>query len=187
MTSEKLDCQNQTWVDASLPISTAVLIAKRVQWYWADHGFLATCQKAWSVSMQKIRKSAASPKIGTRSERQTSFVPLNLQPGELVEVKSESELRESLDGDCSAGGLMLMPAMLTYCGKKLRVFRRVNQIVIENGGGMRKLKHTVLLEGAFCPGITEACDRSCFFFWREAWLRRVTPTEQDPLPPDSPQ
>jgi hypothetical protein len=35
------------------------------------------------------------------------------------------------------------------------------------------MKNTVLLDGAICDGWGGKCDRSCFFFWREAWLRRV--------------
>jgi hypothetical protein len=48
--------------------------------------------------------------------------------------------------------------------------------MLEGSGELRKLQNTVLLEGVMCDGIF-GCDRSCFQFWREAWLRRV-PDEQ---------
>jgi hypothetical protein len=35
---------------------------------------------------------------------------------------------------------------------------------------------TVLLDGVMCDGTEHGgCDRSCFLFWREEWLKRVTP------------
>jgi hypothetical protein len=36
----------------------------------------------------------------------------------------------------------------------------------------------VLLEAVYCPGITFRCDRSCFLFWKEVWLRRATAVEE---------
>lgn len=44
--------------------------------------------------------------------------------------------------------------------------------MLENNGEIRKLKNTVLLDGVMCENLY-GCDRSCFHFWREAWLRRV--------------
>jgi hypothetical protein len=47
--------------------------------------------------------------------------------------------------------------------------------VLEHTGEFRRMKNTVLLDGVLCDGWGGACDRSCFFFWREAWLKRVDP------------
>jgi len=49
-------------------------------------------------------------------------------------------------------------------------------MIIETTGELRKIRTpTVLLEGVFCDGRAHGnCDRSCFCFWREAWLKRVT-------------
>lgn len=68
-----------------------------------------------------------------------------------------------------------MTGMRQYCGRCLRVYKPVDRIMLESNGELRKMKNTVLLEGAMCDG-TEfgGCDRSCFHFWREVWLRRVT-------------
>jgi len=97
---------------------------------------------------------------------------LKLQPGELVRVRSEKEILASLDRCKQNKGLAWMPIMSQYCGKKLRVYKRVDKIVLESTGEIRKLKNTVLLEGGICEGIY-GCDRSCFHFWREAWLERL--------------
>jgi len=71
-----------------------------------------------------------------------------------------------------------MPEMWQLCGRRARVFKRVNSIVVESPNGsdvqaVRRMKHTVLLEGLNCDGVRLNCDRACFFFWRECWLRRV--------------
>jgi len=65
-----------------------------------------------------------------------------------------------------------MPMMRVCCGKEFRVYKRVEKIVLESTGEIRRLKNTVLLEDAICDGIY-GCNRSCFFFWKEAWLERV--------------
>jgi hypothetical protein len=89
-----------------------------------------------------------------------------------VRVKSEKEILASLDECKQNKGLVWMPIMSQYCDKKLRVYKRVDKIVLESTGEIRKLKNTVLLEDSICEGIY-GCDRSCFHFWREAWLERI--------------
>lgn len=101
---------------------------------------------------------------------------LNLQPGECVRVRPEQEILASLDHCSQNRGLAWMPIMSQYCGKKLKVYKRVDKIVLESTGEIRKLKNTVLLKDAICEGIY-GCDRSCFHFWREAWLVRVNGDE----------
>ena len=57
----------------------------------------------------------------------------------------------------------------------------------EESGKVRRLKHTVLLDGVHCDGMLMRCDRACFFFWREAWMRRVDAPESDRIgTPDRP-
>jgi hypothetical protein len=97
---------------------------------------------------------------------------LGLQPGEWVRVKPEKEILATLDRCNQNKGLAWMPIMSQYCGKKLKVYKRLDKIVLESTGEIRKLKNTVLLDGGICDGIY-GCNRSCFHFWREAWLERV--------------
>ena len=63
--------------------------------------------------------------------------------------------------------------MLVHCGRQYRVLKRVEKIFLEESRQNRKLKNTVLLEGVQCQGIGLDCDRSCFLFWREAWLKKI--------------
>src|SRR4030042_327174 len=97
---------------------------------------------------------------------------LELRPGEWVRVKPEKEILASLDHCNQNKGLAWMPIMSQYCCKKLKVYKRVDKIVLESTGEIRKLKNTVLLEGGICDGIY-GCDRSCFHFAREVWLEGV--------------
>jgi hypothetical protein len=40
---------------------------------------------------------------------------------------------------------------------------------------MKKCKGMVTLDGVLCEGTIDfgACDRGCFFFWREEWLEKL--------------
>lgn len=66
-----------------------------------------------------------------------------------------------------------------FCGRNIRVYKTLDKILLEATGELRKIKTpTVLLDGVFCDGTAHGgCDRSCFCFWREAWLKKVPPNE----------
>jgi hypothetical protein len=110
------------------------------------------------------------------SNQGTPSETLDLQPGEWVEVKSEAEILATLDEKGNNKGLHWMRNMRDFCGKKFRVYKRLERILIESTGECRKMKNTVLLEGVTCDGEEwYGCDRSCYHFWREVWLKRVSP------------
>jgi len=98
---------------------------------------------------------------------------LDLQPGEWVEVRPETEIAATLDGQSKHRGLLFSVEMRRFCGRRFRVLKSVKKIFLEESRQTRTLKNTVLLEGANCEGTGFDCDRACFLFWREAWLRRV--------------
>lgn len=99
---------------------------------------------------------------------------LNLQPGEWVEVRSAKEIFATLDGRDKLSGLRFTPEMAKFCGKRFKVYKRLDKIILEATGELRRIKTpTFLLEDAFCDGAAHGrCDRSCFCFWREQWLKR---------------
>lgn len=100
---------------------------------------------------------------------------LYLQPGELVRVKSLSQIKQTLDSEGKHQNLLFAPTMMGFCGQVLRVQNRVENIVLEATPRQRKIKDTVLLEGATCDGICHRlCPRQSFLFWRECWLERVS-------------
>jgi hypothetical protein len=100
---------------------------------------------------------------------------LNLEPGEWVQVRSFDEISRTLDENRKYKGAFFMPAMEKFCGKKFKVFKKVQVIKLESTGEVRKLKRpSVFLEGVYCDGVrVNGCERSCFHFWKEAWLKRI--------------
>ncbi len=104
-------------------------------------------------------------------------VARGLRAGDLVEVRSIEEIEATLDKNGKTGGLMFLRPMGDYCGRRLRVLKPVRRILDEHDHVMRKIARTVVLEGGICHGRgvygREGCDRCCFFFWKEDWLRKV--------------
>jgi hypothetical protein len=109
--------------------------------------------------------------------------PLNLEPGELVEVKSRAEIEATLDDNGALRGLRFGAEMLPYCGRRARVLARVDRIIDEKTGRMLKLRDCIVLEDVWCKGTFRAlCRRKIYTYWREAWLRRVDPPQDATMP-----
>lgn len=101
---------------------------------------------------------------------------LRLLPGETVEVKSGEEIAATLDGKGTLEGLLFAPEMRKYCGKKFKVLKRVNKLILEGEGVLRSINDVVILDGVFCSGKYHGgCQKSCPLLWKEAWLKRVKP------------
>lgn len=115
------------------------------------------------------RKKVKSAKSGTPI--------LDLRPGEWVEVRPVKEIFATLDDQRKLRGLRFTPEMAKFCGRRFKVYKKLNKIILEATGELRGIKSpTVLLEGVFCDGTAHGgCDRSCFCFWREQWLERTAP------------
>jgi hypothetical protein len=135
---------------------------------WLESLFIAFYNKIAFVAGLKSWKFMA----GTGAAKHEPS--LNLMPGELVRVKSLAEIRQTLDEAGKHMNLLFAPAMADFCGTVLRVQERLENIVLEGTSRQRKIKDTVLLEGATCDGICHRmCPRQSFLFWRECWLERV--------------
>ena len=137
-------------------------------------------REAWLKRVpEPLQQSVEEP---TNEKTATAISPspenegLNLQPGEWVRVKSVDEIGKTLDGRRKYEGLCFMPEMEKFCGKNFRVFKKAEIIKLESTGEVRKLKSpSIFLEGVYCDGEHhEGCDRACYHFWREIWLRRVS-------------
>lgn len=98
-----------------------------------------------------------------------------LEPGDLVRVRQEEEIRATLDKWNGTKGCVFMEEMWPYCGTTQRVLKRVKKFLDERDYRVRRCKGIVLLEGAICEGTKDfgPCDRSCFLFWREEWLEKL--------------
>jgi hypothetical protein len=102
------------------------------------------------------------------------FVALNLRPGDVVRVKPLAEIRATLDAEGKNHKMLFAPAMADFCGQVMKVRDRVENIVLEATPRQRKIKDTVVLEGATCDGVCHRlCPRQSLLFWRECWLERV--------------
>jgi len=101
---------------------------------------------------------------------------LNLQPGELVQVRSKEEIFATLDKQFRNRGLLFDGELLTYCGGIYRVLRRVNQIIDEKTGKMMHMKYPcIILEGVACRSDNHRlCPKAIYHYWRENWLERVS-------------
>lgn len=109
----------------------------------------------------------------TITER-SADISLGLEPGEFVEVKSEEEIRATFTRPGGTRGLGFMDEMWKFCGERFRVYKRLNRIMLESTAELRMMKSVVLLENNYCDGSCHyRCDRACFHFWSEAWLKRV--------------
>ncbi len=100
-----------------------------------------------------------------------------LRAGDLVEVRSAAEILATLDSEGTCEGLVFMPEMVPYCGRRFVVDKRADKICDTiHYTGSRRLPDTVLLTDLRCDGAQHAgCQAECRLFWKEAWLRRVSP------------
>jgi hypothetical protein len=102
--------------------------------------------------------------------------PLDLRPGDLVEVRSKEEIMATLDKGQKNRGLWFDSEMLPYCGGIYRVLRRVNRIIDEKTGKMIQMKNPcIMLDGVVCKSdYHRLCPRAIYPYWRESWLKRAT-------------
>lgn len=102
--------------------------------------------------------------------------PLDLQPGELVEVRSQEEIRATLDDDQRNRGLWFDQEMVPLCGKRGRIVHRVQRLIDEKTGKMLRVKKDLYIVSGMlgCEGLHhKLCTRSVMGMMRDVWLRRV--------------
>ena len=110
--------------------------------------------------------------------RLTPTATLNLQPGELVKVKSYEDILATLDDWNKNRGLYFDAELVPYCGGTYRVRSRVEKFLDEKTGRMTTIKTpAVILEDVCCQSRYSSCrmfcPRSIYSWWRENWLERV--------------
>src|SRR5437879_817973 len=123
-------------------------------------------------------KGPAYPHLQGALEK-TPVENLNLQPGELVQVRAKEEIIATLDKHNRNRGMLFDGEMLPYCGGIYRVLRRVHHIIDERTGKMVNMKSPcIVLEGVVCRSdYHRLCPRAIYPYWRENWLKRaVTPS-----------
>ena len=126
-------------------------------------------------SLKLIRSGKKYPFIDGLGEEAIVDAELDLQPGELIEVKSKREIFATLDARDRTLGLRFDGEMLRYCGRRGHVLRRVERIIDEKTGRMIGINSDcIIIDGFVCMGAYHrSCPRAIYPYWRESWLRRV--------------
>ena len=110
-----------------------------------------------------------------RATGKTPAGTADLQPGDMVRIRTRQEIEPTLNGDLLNRGMGFDSEMARFCGRTARVARRVDQIVDERTGRMLHMKNPcIVLEDVICEGAHNAsCPRSITPYWREVWLEKV--------------
>jgi hypothetical protein len=115
----------------------------------------------------------------------TPFVKLNLQPGELVRVKSHQEILKTVDTSNRNRGMHWDAELVPYCGGTYRVLERVTRMIGERSGKMLEMKSPcIVLDSAVCQARYSSCRLFCpkgmYPYWREIWLERLEADKSRP-------
>jgi hypothetical protein len=114
----------------------------------------------------------------------TPVKTLNLQAGELVQIKPYREILQTLNTGNRNRGLYFDAEEVPYCGGTYRVLKHVTKIVNERTGKIQEMKTpSVILDSVICRSRYSECrllcPRSIYPYWREIWLDRVGPDPDD--------
>ncbi len=113
------------------------------------------------------------------NDSKSSRTITSLRVGDVVEVLSAEEILATLDENGEYESLPFMPEMLDFCGRRMVVHKSAHKLCdFISGSGQHWLNRAVHLKNARCNGSAHGgCQTDCSLYWKEAWLRRVTPAE----------
>jgi len=172
----KYFCQSSEILQATVELSNWERISKCIDEIRSRNSGISEVARRISVWLfWKSRRVLLGPYLRGNG-KSTPVESLNLQPGECVEVKPLAAIRETLDDRAHNRGLFFTPCMSHLCGQQRKVDRRIEKIIVDGTGEMRRLRNTVFLEGELCECSCVAfggCPRGEFSYWREIWLRRA--------------
>src|SRR5579864_2633650 len=109
---------------------------------------------------------------------------LDLQPGELVRVKTQEEILRTVDRSNRNRGMYWDAELVPYCGGTYRVLKRVTKLIDERTAKMVEMKNpciildTVVCQARYSP-CRMLCPKSMYPYWREIWLERVRQITSD--------
>ena len=121
--------------------------------------------------MAKPEESAAQPATRTA----VSGAAEKLNAGDLVRIKSREEIKATLDSWNQLKKCSFMEEMAPYCNTHQRILKPVNKFLDERDYLIKKCRDLFILEDVRCEGTNDfgACDRACYFFWRNEWLEKI--------------
>ncbi len=179
---EKYSCQATELVRATTPLKwwdprqyVKDLVSRNVRlrdfiFYGGIAAVKALMRLHWRLGRYLLIHGLAGDKTPT--------LTLNLQPGELVRVRSKKEIVRTLNAVNRNRGLWFDVEMLPFCGRTFRVRSRVEKIINDKNGKMINLPNgCIILDGVACSGCRSKgrlfCPRALYPYWREIWLQRV--------------
>jgi hypothetical protein len=127
-------------------------------------------------SIQRRRGGPRFPFLNPSQSRVTPQAALDLQPGELVRIKSKHEVERTLNAQFKNRGLWFDGEMTRFCGGTYRVLARVNRQIDERSGKIITFANPCIA----LDGVTATAEYHEFaplderIYWREIWLERVT-------------
>jgi hypothetical protein len=175
-TSQTYKCQYTQIVAASRPLRASSLgqyLRPLVAGNVTLPAFAVAIATGLFNRFQHARGGVGFPWIGKRSD--TAPEPqLQLQVGELVEVRSGPDIAATLNKSSRNKGLWFDRDMLKYAGRRFRVGARVERIIDDATGKMVRMKAPcIILEGVDNSGeFLRFSAQHDYVFWREAWLKR---------------
>jgi hypothetical protein len=129
-----------------------------------------------------LRWARAARTWARRRARETFSAPVGFGPasrfkqGDWVRVRSESEIRATLDAEDKLRGLQFTPTQWACCGNTYGVERVVRRM-IDDSLRMRTISRAVVLGGVTCDDSagTPGCGGACALLFKDDWLEPATP------------
>jgi hypothetical protein len=166
-----------------LPVATTQLSWNDPRHYWRDlrsgnvrlYPFITAVALALFNGVQRKSGGAEAPYREPTDRKTSPKEVLDLQPGEIVRVKTKQEIEQTLNSVSKNRGLWFDREMHRFCGGEFRVAAVVRNIVDEASGKMLTMNNPcIILEGVAATGeYLGLCPQNELIYWREAWLERV--------------
>jgi hypothetical protein len=166
-----------------LPGATTRLSWRDPRHYWRDLRsgnvrlipFVTAVALALFNSVQRKSGGAEAPYREPTDRKTSPKEVLDLQPGEIVRVKTKQEIEQTLNSVSKNRGLWFDREMHRFCGGEFRVAAVVRNTVDEASGKMLTFNNScIVLEGVAATGeYLGLCPQNELIYWREAWLERL--------------
>ncbi len=167
-----------------LPAATARLSWRDPRHYWRElrsgnvrpGPFIVAVALALFNTAQRQLRGAEAPYREPTDRKTSPKEVLDLQPGEIVRVKTRRQIEETLNNVSKNRGLWFDREMHRFCGGEFRVASVVRTIVDEASGKMLTMGSAcIVLAGVSATGeYLGLCPQNELIFWHEIWLERVT-------------
>jgi hypothetical protein len=173
--SSRYICQSTELSKATQPLTRGRILAKCIDEIRSgSRGILEMTSLVVAPMWRKATRKLPRKRLAGTLKRTPAGV-LGLQPGEWVTIRPASEIATTLDNKGRNRGLSCDYGMSNHSGKTFRVRHRLDRMISEPTGEMRKVEATVVLEGlnCTCANVVGGCPRQDFIYWREIWLKRL--------------